>query len=221
VIRALRGLGLVLAALAAAVLFYVVAGMAGGLVGAQRTAEGPVRVGLLIGPIHTDLLIPLTPEVRARLGDAAVNGVPVDDPRAEWLVAGWGARQFYTTAGTWADVTAGALFRGVTGDTAVLRLDALGRIGDFGDMAFLTMDEATLLRLVDRIVADVPPGAPPLDHPGFTATDAFWPATGRFDIFRTCNVWVGEVLRDAGVAWGLWTPTPQAVRLSLWRFHAG
>lgn len=220
-IRVLRWLGLLLAGLAATVLLYLAAAAAGGLVGTPRVADGPVRVGLLVGAIHTDLLIPLTPEVRARLGLAAAGGVPVFDPLAEWLVAGWGARQFYTTSGTWADVTAGALFRGVTGDSAVLRLDALGRIDDFGDTAFLAMDEATLLRLVDRIMAEVPPGAPPLVHPGFTWTDAFWPATGRFDIFRTCNVWLGEVLRAAGVPWGLWTPTPKSVRLSLWRFHGG
>lgn len=33
---------------------------------------------------------------------------------------------------------------------------------------------------------------------------------------RTCNVWVGERLRRAGLPFGNWTPTPQAVRLSLW-----
>lgn len=218
-IRTLRAFGLALAVLAATMAVYLAAGAAGGLMGRPGISEGPVRVGLLVGPIHTDLLIPLTPEVRSRFGFAAAGGVPVGDPRAEWIVVGWGALQFYTTAGTWGDITAGALLRGVTGDRSVLRLDALGRIDDFGDVAFVAMDEVTLLRLADRIAAEVAPGVPPVDHPGFTRTDSFWPAAGRFDIFRTCNVWLGEVLREAGVAWGRWTPTPQAVRLSLWRFH--
>jgi hypothetical protein len=53
--------------------------------------------------------------------------------------------------------------------------------------------------------------------PGFGLTDAFFAATGRFNLFYTCNAWIGRQLRAAGVPMGIWTPTPQAVDLSLWR----
>jgi hypothetical protein len=52
--------------------------------------------------------------------------------------------------------------------------------------------------------------------PGLTAQDAFFASRGDFSGLRTCNVWVGEVLREAGVRLGAWTPTPQSLRLSLW-----
>lgn len=222
--RVLRAVLRTVLAVVAAVALYLgaaaVGGLVGGLGGAGRATDGPVRVGLVIGPIHTDLLIPLTPAVRDRLAFAA-GTLPFDDPRAEWLVVGWGARQFYTTTGTLADINAPSVFWGIVGDDPVLRLDVTGRITDFTGVPLLSLDEATLARLVDRIAAEVPPGAAPLDHPGFTQSDVFYPATGGFHALRTCNVWMGEVLRDAGIAWGVWTPTPQAVRLSLWRFHPG
>ncbi len=51
---------------------------------------------------------------------------------------------------------------------------------------------------------------------GFGLTDAFFQAKGRFNIFYTCNEWLGRQLRAAGVPMGIWTPTTQAVDLSLW-----
>ena len=38
----------------------------------------------------------------------AATGIALDHPEARWLVLGWGARDFYTTVGTYSDVTARA-----------------------------------------------------------------------------------------------------------------
>ena len=55
---------------------------------------------------------------------------------------------------------------------------------------------------------------------GFSDTDAFFEARGRFHLFRTCNTWITDALRAAGHPAGAWTPTPYSVRLSLW-WHGG
>ena len=72
------------------------------------------RIGLIQGPIHTDILFPLTPDTRARFGFAEPAGVPLNHPEAEWLVFGWGSAAFYTTAGTYADITASAVLTAAT-----------------------------------------------------------------------------------------------------------
>jgi hypothetical protein len=51
---------------------------------------------------------------------------------------------------------------------------------------------------------------------GFSMTDVFYSAVGRFHVLSTCNVWVGQKQADAGFGLGIWTPTPYAVTLSLW-----
>jgi uncharacterized protein (TIGR02117 family) len=207
-------------------LIYLLASLAGGLIGNGHTARGgETRVGLVIGGIHTDLLIPLTPQVRARFAFAEGAGVPVLAEGAEWLLVGWGAREFYTTAGTYADITASAVVSGVTGDASVMRLEVLGWIGDLSAVPMIRMDEVQFTGLLDTLDATFARDAKgvriALDHPGFSPTDAFFTAKGGFNIFRTCNVWVGEVMAEAGIPFGTWTPTPQAMRLALWRFHAG
>ncbi len=149
--------------------------------------------------------------------------VPVDNPGAEWLLVGWGSGAFYTTAGSYSDVTARAVLRAATGDSAVLRIDAFGALPDgIAGLHWLALTPGEYARLRASILADVTRGpdgrAIPVPVPGFGATDGFWRAEGRFDLFRTCNVWVGRKLHDAGLRFGAWTPAPQSVSLSLWVF---
>ncbi len=190
---------------------------------AHIDGESSTRLGLVSGDIHYDFLIPLTPEVRNRFGFAAADGVPLDHPGAEWLIVGWGAAEFYTTVGGYGDIGAKAIWRGATGDSAVLRLDAIGALYSEEGVAFVSLSDAqfeALLTAIEGSFIQTGTRAPtPLAIPGFTETDSFYPAKGRFNLTRTCNIWVGEMLRAAGLRFGAWTPTPYSVRLSLWWFE--
>jgi uncharacterized protein (TIGR02117 family) len=42
--------------------------------------------------------------------------------------------------------------------------------------------------------------------PGYDVADVFYPARGRYDAIRTCNWWTAEMLAQAGVRVGAWTP---------------
>ena len=81
---------------------------------------------------------------------------------------------------------------------------------------WLDLPPAALDRLARAIRADLE--AVPQVMPGLSLGDGdlFFRATGRFNLTRTCNVRVGDMLRAAGLRFGRWTPTPQAVDLSLW-----
>jgi uncharacterized protein (TIGR02117 family) len=203
-------------------LLYLLAGFAGALLpGAHSPAAGAPteRIGLLRGAIHYDFLLPLTPSLRETFGFAAQGGLPVQDPRAEWLIVGWGAEAFYTTTGSYRDLNTGAVWKAVTGDDAVLRLDLAGKI----DMAntipglhWLDLPPAALDRLARAIAADASPSPEVLPGLSLGGSDIFYRARDRFNLGRTCNVWLGEMIRAAGLPFGRWTPTPQAVDLALW-----
>ena len=100
---ALRLLALILAA----PLLYLAASLALPLLpGPGPDLSGPPArtIGLLQGPIHTDILFPLTPDIRARFAFAEAAGVPLTHPDAQWLLLGWGSvgpqllRAFHTVA---------------------------------------------------------------------------------------------------------------------------
>jgi uncharacterized protein (TIGR02117 family) len=198
-------------------LAYICAGLAGGyfLTGGPR-AEGAreYRIGLVAGPLQYDLLIPLHGDIRPRFAFAAPAGVPLDTPAAEWLRVGWGAQGAHTQTGPLGDTLLPMVWRAVAGDRAILRLDTVGRVTSFDTIPLIALTKSEVHALIDAILAGFDAtGALPL--PGSTFTDAMFPAKGRFHAFNTSNVWLGQVLRAAGLPFGRWTPFARSVRLSL------
>lgn len=192
-------------------------GLGSGLGPTDRPAE-TVTVKLRAGSIHHDLLIPMTDVTRAQFADLRASGVPVAAPAAEWLMVGWGSEAFYTTVGGYPDLTAEAVWRAVTGDDAVLRVDVLGPLPQGLQTRDVTLTGAgaeALVRAVSDTLARTRAGKPQLRmSPTPDRRGWFFAAHGRFDLFRTCNVWIGRMLRAGGAPFGIWTPTPYAVRLS-------
>ncbi|WP_055083364.1 DUF2459 domain-containing protein [Jannaschia donghaensis] len=195
---------------------WLIAGLIGAMIPSDGAAPGDdVTIHLVGTAIHYDFLLPATPRTRAAFGFATDAGVPVDALGARWILIGWGARDFYTATGRYSDMEVGPVWRAVTGDASVLRVEVWGDV-DLSGRPELRLGAVQYDRLLAALVASTDRQA--LNHPGFTATDGFFGAVGRFDLWRTCNVWVGQMLRAAGVRFGVWTPTPQAVRLAL-RWH--
>ncbi|MEL7255801.1 MAG: TIGR02117 family protein, partial [Pseudomonadota bacterium] len=180
-------------------------------------------IHLVAGPIHYDFLLPLTDEARDALAPLSVTGIAIDDSTQAWALIGWGAREFYTTTGGYGDVSLGAIWRSFSGDASVLRVETFGPIARPDQFPALTLSRAQYAQLLAAIrnsfQTDAAGAFQPVPVPGFTATDRFFEAHGRFDVIRTCNIWISRMLRQAGVSFGAWTPTPFAVTLSL-KWHS-
>jgi hypothetical protein len=56
-----------------------------------------------------------------------------------------------------------------------------------------------------------------IDHPGYGPDDAFYEGRGKATALHTCNNWVADKLRLAGVETSLWSPFAQGL---LWRYEA-
>lgn len=46
---------------------------------------------------------------------------------------------------------------------------------------------------------------------GYGADNIFYEAHGSYSAINTCNVWVGKILREAGLKIGYWTPFSQSI----------
>ena len=207
-------------------LVYFAAGFVGAVIPGKHADLAPgtdVLIGLARAPIHYDFLLPLSPELRARYDFAASAGVPIHAPQAEWLLVGWGSEAFYTSAGSYADMQLGAVITAITGDKAVLHLDVAGDVSRVDGIAYFTLSDSQYQALLASLEANFQrdqTGAPLALDAHFNDHDAFFAAKGDFSLLHPCNAWLGETLRAAGVPFGIWTPTPQAVELSL-RWHQG
>jgi uncharacterized protein (TIGR02117 family) len=184
----------------------------------QVDATGDTEVLLISGPIHYDFLLPLNEATLDRFSELETHGLPLKHPNARWLLVGWGARDFYTTTGSYSDVSLRAVLRGVFGDKAVIRTDVLGELHPDANPLHFVMNAAQynqLLHAMNNTIERRSDGSlAVLDTPGFTDTDRFFAAKGNFNLFATCNTWVGQMIRKAGLPFGAWVPLPFAVTLS-------
>ncbi|SMX43665.1 TIGR02117 family protein [Octadecabacter ascidiaceicola] len=205
------------------VFLYFLLALVGAIVPALRDDVGPQSdersIILVQGPIHYDILLPLDDDTRATFSFLREASVPIDAFNGAWLSVGWGSEAFYTTAGTYRDITFSSVMKAATGDSGVLRFEVYDPVPIHPALHRISLSQAQLEVLQAKIRSQVQ-AETPLTIDGFSDNDAFFPAKGRFNIFRTCNVWVGDMLAGAGLDFGIWTPTPYAVSLSLrWNGH--
>ncbi|MFT5271183.1 MAG: hypothetical protein ACI85V_001199 [bacterium] len=204
------------------VLLYLLATIGGALVPgpvAQVSGSKDTTIVLVAGTIHYDLLLPTDTATLQAFGFLEEVGMTIGD--ADWIVVGWGSRAFYTSTGTYADLDASVIWDAATGDSSVFRFDlAYGDWTEVGSSVVISHEQLALLRgqILQDLDRDDAGGAVLIPGAALSATDVFYEANSHFSIFRTCNVWIAEVLRGAGVPMGIWTPTPYSVSLSRWWF---
>ena len=191
--------------------------------GGTRQSER-VRVYLLRGWIHTDIAIPATPKVLEDFGFLREAGIPITHDDLRYLVFGWGSAAFYTTAGSYADISLSAVWTALTGDRSVMHAVPSGALEASDTAIAIDLTPLGFQQMVRFIRASYnedatgnPVWLKGLSH-GYG--DVFHQARGGFDAFRPCNVWTARALRKAGVTTGIWTPTTDSLLFSL-RLHAG
>lgn len=189
----------------------------------QLDAGGRHRVLVLMNPIHTDIAIPLEPQVREAFNFLLDHGQPMDAPGARYLVIGWGGREFYTQTPTWSDLKPIPLLRGLTVDRAVMHVDVAGDIPEpHPEVIGFDLDDARFAAMLERIEASFTRDASgPIVVPGirYGSYDAFYEGEGRFTAILGCNTWAASVLRAGGLRTGWWNPLPQSLKMSLAWFN--
>ena len=230
---AFRAGGWVLACIILLPALYLAAAFAGALVPrhldapaamAQEPSAEPetVRIFLVTGLLHADIALPVSEALLAAFPDLGETGLPLDHLNLRYLGFGWGSRAFYTTAGSYSDITVSATLRAATGDVPVMRVTPMGRLAASEDIVAIDLPVPAYQRLVSAIKASFLTGANGsavhLAGASIGPGDAFFLAEGHFNIFNPCNQWVGRMLHSAGIKIGIWTPTTHSLLASL-RWH--
>ncbi|WP_185984294.1 TIGR02117 family protein [Aureimonas mangrovi] len=180
---------------------------------------GAHEIVLVANPIHTDIALPASPQVLARLGFLGEAGLPLDHSGVGTILIGWGGREFYTQTPTWADLGARAVFASLTRDASVLHFGLAPPIEPgFPKTRRLVLSDAqfeALLHFVEESLTRGADGRPIVASPGYGPFDIFFEAKGIFNIVVGCNVWTSAALAASGLRTGWWTPLPQTLFRSL------
>lgn len=205
-----RGIGILLLVLLA----YGAAGMVGGAIPANadwHPAARGVRIYIVSNGVHVALVLP---KVAAGIDWRGwAPGADLVDPRYanyDNLAIGWGERAFFLKTATWADVKLRTILHAAHGsDVTLMHVEHVPAPQPGDDVRSVVLRPEEYRRLAAYIRGSV--AALRTRYPGYDANDVFYEAQGHYDAFRTCNAWVGDALRQAGVRIGRWTPFPVTV----------
>ena len=196
-------------------LLYLAAALVGTLIPVNRNWREPesgVTVYLADNGVHADLILPATAQGldwRALLPARDV----VDTGDAHYVAFGAGERGVYLDTPTWADLKLGTALHALGGGERVVHVEWV-RDPSYATQA-IRLTPAQYRRLWAAIRAEFrldPRGRPQrIAHPGYGPADAFYLGIGRASALSTCNVWVGDRLRVAGVRTPLWSPFAQGL----------
>lgn len=181
------------------VALYAAAGFALGAIPTDDPPPaGPLRFAVIGNPFHTDLVMPA-------LGWHELLNLPAD---AQYVAIGWGDLSFYAETPTLSDLKLSTIFRALSGtDPATIHVYWTDGPVEGEDAHPLPVTALQAQALTSYIRAGFD-GAQPERIPGlaYGANDMFFKAKGHWTPFTTCNEWLAQGLRGAGIRTGLWAP---------------
>lgn len=211
-----------MAALAAAPLLYLLAAIVGALVPANagwREPDDGITLFMRSNGVHTSIVVPVSA--------AGIDWRALVDPRdfeggmraGDHLAFGWGHRQFYLETPRWVDLKPQVAVRALSGiGGTLMHVEHLHQPATGPGQRPVRVTAMQYRALAGFIAAGfAPAGGRPVAIPGYTASDRFYAARGRYNLFYTSNSWTGEALRHIGVRIGVWTPFASSI---MWRFPA-
>ena len=198
---------------------YLAAALIGSLIPVNRSwiepAEG-TTIYLADNGIHADVIMP----VKAQGLDWSAFVPRSDMPSAEgdWIAFGSGEQRVYLDTPTWWDITPRTIWSALTGGKRVMHVEYVPSPSYAVRQIRLRPEEYR--RLWSAIRADFALDArrrpQRMPHAGYGPSDAFYRAIGKESALRTCNSWVANWLRLAGVKASAW---PAFVQGLIWRYR--
>ena len=158
--------------------------------------------------IHIDIILPLKD-----IDSLFLDDLEIKDGTA-YVAFGWGDKDFYINTPEWSDLTFKTAFKalflrsetamhitfypnsGLSWKSVNLCDEQLELLQQFIKNSFQKNQDGTLQKI---------------SVSGYSQYDTFFEAQGSFSLFYTCNVWVNQALKEAGIKTSLWSPFDKGI----------
>ncbi len=219
---AVRGAGIVVAALLAALALYVGCALLLGAIPRNTgfvESENGIPVYVRTNGVHADLVVP----TRYGAVDWSLD-FPAAHMRAlpattDWIAFGWGDRGFMIETPTWSDLRPGTAIIALSGaGSGAMHVEYIETPSAYR-VRRVRLSQSEYEKLVSFVrgsfARDAAGGVRRIDAAGYGGSDAFYEAIPRYTFWHTCNEWTRRALAAAGVRTPVWAPFDTAIMLHL------
>jgi len=200
---------------------YLLAALIGSLVPVNRAWTEPgqgTTIYIADNGIHADIIMPVAAQGLDWRPLIPKHDFAAADPGARWIAFGSGEAQVYLETPRWRDIRPRTIWSALTGGSRVMHVEYVPSPDYAVREIRLRPEEYRRLWASIRAEFELDRRGRPerIAHPGYGPSDAFYRATGKASALRTCNSWVADRLRVAGIRTSLWPPFAQGL---VWRYR--
>jgi uncharacterized protein (TIGR02117 family) len=219
--KAGRWVGRLLTAVLAVPALYLVAALGGSLLPVNRGWQEPAQgttVYIADNGIHADIIMPVNAQGLNWAPLVPKSDFAAADPDARWIAFGSGEQRVYLDTPTWWDLTPRTIWSALAGGKRVMHVEYVASPSYAQREIRLRPEEYRRLWAAIRADFELDMRGRPkrITHPGYGCCDAFYRTAGKASIVHTCNSWVADRLRLAGVKTSLWPPFTAGM---VWRYR--
>ncbi|TWP30413.1 TIGR02117 family protein [Apibacter muscae] len=167
--------------------------------------------------MHTDLILPVKTETIDWSKEIKYTDTKGKDNIQKYIALGWGDKGFYLDVPDWDHVKPSIAFKAAFGlSTTAIHATYLKEVVEDKDCKKIMISKEQYNKLVEFIKNDFQ-----LDGNGhiiniktektYGSNDAFYEATGTYQMFYTCNTWANTALKKSGLKSCLWTPFQEGI----------
>ena len=194
-------------------LVYFVAALLGSIipVNTDQPDDGEITIYLRTNGVHTDFILPLENEVMAWQEFIPLETILSKRGNFRYISFGWGDLKFYRETEAWSDLRFPVAFQAVflhSPSALHVTLEPTVRLEMPAVAVKVTNQqyEKLVKYILFNFEKDFAGNPKPVEELHYNQHDAFFHAKGSLHFFYTCNTWVNDGLKAAGLRACLWTP---------------
>ncbi len=153
--------------------------------------------------VHLDIVLPvenMEEQFIQKLGITA---------ETRFVSFGWGDKNFYVKTPEWSDLTFPVAFKALflKSESAMHVTRHQRSYAHWKKVELCPQQLGELNRYIENSFEKTETGQlQKMDFPGYSNYDSFYNANGYFTLFRTCNVWTNNALKEIEVKTSVWSP---------------
>lgn len=185
----------------------------------KRESKG-VEIFILSSDIHTEFVLPTHNETFNWQNYIVFPDSVKDHSKYSYVSFGWGDEDFYMNTPTWDDLDWKVALRSLFLPTSsVMHVTFFQyRFSNRDNVKKIILSKENYQKLIDFILNSFEKRDDnfiELPGKGYTKTDRFYRAKGKYTFIYTCNNWTNQGLKKAGIKTSLWAPFVESVNYHL------
>ncbi len=210
---ALKLLKQIVFALSTIIALYLLAALGGSLLPANQDWQNPddgIQLFIETNGLHTGIIMPIWSDVHDWTPLIRPEHLQNPSRYGSHILVGWGHEGVYRNTRNWQELRASDAISAIFGsDDVLIHVDHLQYPQPYPHYRRRLIVSAAEYRKIataieTHFVLDDHYRSQP--SPGYGDDDLFYQANGHYNAFYTCNNWTSDVLQQAGIRTGRWTP---------------